>query len=60
METDKLYVPAPMILATYFRQYLVVLGRENVTGYTVTVDPRGNDCGETLQRTVDSVGGVHI
>ena len=49
-----------MILATYFRQYLVVLGRENVIGYTVTVDPRGNDCGETLQRTVDSVGGVYI
>ena len=31
-----------------------------MTGFTVTVDPQGNDCGETLQRTVDSVGGAHI
>ena len=31
-----------------------------MTGFMVTVDPQGNDCGETLQQTVDSVGGVHI
>ena len=31
-----------------------------MTGFTVTVDPRENDCGETLQQTVDSVGGVNI
>ena len=31
-----------------------------MTGFTVTVDPQGNDCGETLHQTVDSVGGVNI
>ena len=31
-----------------------------MTGFTVTVDSQGNDCGETLNQTVDSVGGVHI
>ena len=31
-----------------------------MTGFTVTVDPRGNDCGETLQQTVDNVGAPTI
>ena len=31
-----------------------------MTGFTVTVDPQGNDCGEILHQTVDSVGGAHI
>jgi len=45
---------------SYFIVYLLLSGREKVTGFMVTVDPRGNECGETLNQTVDSVGGAHI
>ena len=31
-----------------------------MTGFTVTVHPWENDCGETLRQTVDSVGDAHI
>ena len=42
------------------RWHSLLSGQEKVTGFTVTVDPRECNCGETLQQTVDSVGGVHI
>ena len=31
-----------------------------MTGFTVTVDPLRYGCGELLNQTVDTVGGVHI